>query len=102
VPVTVKENNGVATSTSTVVVTQSSLTFISSTVTTIRTITITDAKQCTGRSVNNPVMGPSAPPAGAMPREAEVTGVAMPEEVPVYPSPTQPGTVPDCEVTVLL
>jgi len=107
VPVTVKENNGIATATSTLLVTQSSLIFISSTVTTIRTITITDAKQCTGRSVNNPVMGPSAPP-GVAPREARVTGaagvpteVAVPEEAPVYPSPTQPGMVPYCESAVV-
>ena len=104
VPVTVKENNGIATATSTTLVTQSSLIFISSTVTTIRTITITDAKQCTGRSVNDPVMGPSAPPLGVAAREARVTGVAavptevaMPEEAPMYPSPTQPGTVPHCQ-----
>ncbi|KAK4449776.1 carbohydrate-binding module family 18 protein [Podospora aff. communis PSN243] len=94
VSVTVKENNGIATSTSTVLVTQSSLTFISSTVTTIRTITITDAKLCTARSANN---------VGVVPREAEatsapkVTVVDVQEAAPVYPSPTQPGTVPDCQ-----
>ncbi|KAK0627373.1 hypothetical protein B0T14DRAFT_135275 [Immersiella caudata] len=94
VSITVRENNGVATSTSTVLVTQSSLTFISSTVTTIRTITITDAKLCTARSANN---------VGVVPREAEatsapkVTVVKAENNAPVYPSPTQPGTAPDCQ-----
>ncbi|KAK0641473.1 hypothetical protein B0T16DRAFT_496171 [Cercophora newfieldiana] len=101
VSVTVKENNGIFTATSTVLVTQSSLTFISSTVTTIKTVTITDARQCTGRSVND---GPtSATLAGVMPRHAEPTGTAkvtavdIPGQAMAYPSPTQPGTVADCQ-----
>lgn len=79
--------NGVATSTATVVVTstQHSLIFISSTVTTIRTITITDAKQC--RTVN----------VTPLPRAvARVTAAAAREEEK-GPVPLQPGVVADCE-----
>ncbi|KAK1758885.1 hypothetical protein QBC47DRAFT_457273 [Echria macrotheca] len=88
VPVTVTVgggggNNGVATTTSTVLVTSthSSLVFISSTVTTIKTVTITDAKQC--RTAQ----------ATPLPRaRAAVRDVGLEEREEVL----QPGAVNDC------
>lgn len=88
VPVTVTvlesgNNGGVATATSTAMVTQTqhSLIFITSTVTTIRTITITDAKQCRTMNITT------------LPR---ATGVVKPKEVE-GPVPLQPGVVAGCE-----
>ena len=89
--------NGIATSTVVVTSTQHSLVFISSTVTTIRTITITDAKQC--RTVNVTPLPRAVARATAVPGVPKALSVeGQGEERGAGPTPLQPEVVNDCEL----